>query len=43
LEHTFSCIDPQDGRHCGHCNKCAERRLAFAALEIDDVTEYARP
>jgi len=42
LEHTFSCIDPQDGRHCGHCNKCAERRLAFAALEIDDVTEYAR-
>jgi 7-cyano-7-deazaguanine synthase len=43
LEHTFSCIDPQGGRHCGHCNKCAERRLAFAALEIDDVTEYARP
>ena len=43
LAHTFSCIDPQGGRHCGHCNKCAERRLAFAALEIDDVTEYARP
>ena len=43
LRHTFSCIDPQGGRHCGHCNKCAERRLAFAALEIDDVTEYARP
>jgi 7-cyano-7-deazaguanine synthase len=43
LHDTFSCIDPRDGRHCGHCNKCAERRLAFSALQIDDVTEYARP
>src|SRR5262245_25162390 len=24
LEHTFSCIDPRDGLHCGRCNKCAE-------------------
>jgi 7-cyano-7-deazaguanine synthase len=43
LQHTFSCIDPQGGHHCGHCNKCAERRAAFSALQIDDVTEYARP
>jgi 7-cyano-7-deazaguanine synthase len=43
LQHTFSCIDPQGGQHCGHCNKCAERRLAFSVLQIDDVTEYARP
>ena len=43
LRHTLSCIDPQRGRHCGRCNKCAERRLAFSALEIDDVTEYQRP
>ena len=42
LQHTLSCIDPQGGVHCGHCNKCAERRLAFAALQIDDVTEYWR-
>jgi 7-cyano-7-deazaguanine synthase len=41
LQHTFSCIDPQDGRHCGHCNKCEERRRAFEALRIDDVTQYA--
>ena len=41
LQHTFSCIDPQQGSHCGRCNKCAERRLAFAELKIDDVTEYA--
>ena len=40
LQHTFSCIDPQGGLHCGHCNKCAERRLAFSVLQIDDVTEY---
>jgi 7-cyano-7-deazaguanine synthase len=42
LQHTFSCIDPRGGLHCGHCNKCAERRRAFTALQIDDVTEYER-
>jgi 7-cyano-7-deazaguanine synthase len=41
LEHTFSCIDPQNGLQCGRCNKCAERRRAFAALSIDDDTAYA--
>lgn len=41
LEHTFSCIDPVDGRHCGRCNKCAERRHAFAASSIEDATDYA--
>ena len=40
LEHTFSCIDPQDGRHCGRCNKCAERRRAFATSSLEDATEY---
>jgi 7-cyano-7-deazaguanine synthase len=43
LRHTFSCIDPQEWRHCGHCNKCAERRLAFSALQVEDVTEYEQP
>jgi 7-cyano-7-deazaguanine synthase len=43
VQHTFSCIDPQGGRHCGHCNKCAERRRAFSALQVDDLTEYAQP
>ena len=41
LEHTFSCIDPQEGRHCGRCNKCAERRHAFASCSIEDRTDYA--
>src|SRR6266498_3223830 len=42
LQHTFSCIDPRAGCHCGRCNKCAERQRAFAELSIDDVTSYAK-
>jgi 7-cyano-7-deazaguanine synthase len=40
LEHTFSCIAPVDGLHCGRCNKCAERKLAFADANINDRTLY---
>lgn len=40
LEWTFSCIRPANGRHCGRCNKCAERRRAFAATGIPDPTAY---
>jgi 7-cyano-7-deazaguanine synthase len=40
LEYTFSCIDPQDGRHCGTCNKCDERRQAFAGAGMKDPTAY---
>jgi 7-cyano-7-deazaguanine synthase len=41
LELTFSCIDPQEGEQCGRCNKCAERRRAFAASGLPDRTPYA--
>jgi 7-cyano-7-deazaguanine synthase len=41
LDLTFSCIAPQDDHHCGRCNKCAERRLAFERLGIADTTEYS--
>jgi 7-cyano-7-deazaguanine synthase len=41
LELTFSCIRPAEGRHCGACNKCAERRHAFVAARLTDRTEYA--
>ena len=41
LQHTFSCIDPTAGVHCGRCNKCAERQRAFEEAAIDDVTIYA--
>jgi 7-cyano-7-deazaguanine synthase len=40
LELTFSCIRPVDGLHCGCCNKCAERRRAFADAGMDDRTVY---
>jgi 7-cyano-7-deazaguanine synthase len=40
LESTFSCIRPVAGRHCGRCNKCAERRQAFAAAQMADRTAY---
>lgn len=29
LHLTFSCLNPQRGRPCGRCNKCAERQRAF--------------
>lgn len=41
LELTFSCIDPAGERHCGRCNKCHERRLAFASAGLVDPTDYA--
>ena len=41
LELTFSCMDPVDEQHCGRCNKCAERRKAFAEAGIGDRTAYA--
>jgi 7-cyano-7-deazaguanine synthase len=37
---TLSCLDPIGGRHCGACNKCAERRRAFAEAGLTDHTEY---
>jgi 7-cyano-7-deazaguanine synthase len=41
LELTFSCIRPIMGVHCGRCNKCGERRRAFADAGIIDRTIYA--
>jgi 7-cyano-7-deazaguanine synthase len=41
LEASFSCIRPVAGRHCGVCNKCAERHKALVEAKIEDRTEYA--
>jgi 7-cyano-7-deazaguanine synthase len=41
LELTFSCMQPQQGLHCGKCNKCAERRTAFRLVGRADLTNYA--
>jgi len=41
LQWTFSCIRPIAGRHCGRCNKCAERQKAFREAGAADLTAYA--
>jgi 7-cyano-7-deazaguanine synthase len=41
LELTLSCMNPQDGRHCGQCSKCRERREAFHEAGVTDPTAYA--
>jgi 7-cyano-7-deazaguanine synthase len=41
LELTLSCMNPREGRHCGQCSKCRERRDAFAETGVDDPTTYA--
>lgn len=43
LELTFSCLAPIAARHCGRCNKCAERRRGFGECGLDDPTEYFEP
>lgn len=40
LELTFSCLAPVENRHCGRCNKCAERAQALASLPGGDPTLY---
>lgn len=41
LELTLSCMNPQEGRHCGRCSKCRERRDGFHAAGVEDRTRYA--
>jgi 7-cyano-7-deazaguanine synthase len=40
LQLSFSCIAPRRGRHCGRCNKCAERQRAFRSAGLTDRTLY---
>ena len=40
LNLTLSCMNPEDGRHCGECSKCRERRDGFRDAAIIDPTEY---
>ena len=41
LELTLSCMQPQDGLHCGQCSKCRERRDAFREAGASDPTRYS--
>ena len=38
---TVSCLRPRIRRHCGRCNKCAERQRAFQRARVLDPTVYA--
>jgi len=40
LQLTFTCIFPMAGLHCGSCNKCNERKLAFQTSGCEDLTVY---
>ncbi len=41
LHLTFSCLSPQEGQHCGICNKCAERAEVLRTMLGGDPTIYA--
>ena len=43
LELTLSCMQPEEGMHCGRCSKCRERRDAFREAAVDDPTSYRQP
>lgn len=42
FELTLSCMQPEEGNHCGRCSKCRERRDGFSEAGIADPTPYAR-
>ena len=41
VQYSLSCMQPVRNVHCGQCNKCAERRLAFVEAGVTDPTKYA--
>jgi 7-cyano-7-deazaguanine synthase len=40
LELTLTCMAPKVSQHCGRCNKCFERQLAFRKAGVADRTVY---
>jgi 7-cyano-7-deazaguanine synthase len=40
FELTLSCMQPEEGVHCGRCSKCRERRDGFLEAEVADPTAY---
>jgi len=40
VEEALSCASPVDGRHCGVCGKCGERRRGFIDADVQDPTDY---
>jgi 7-cyano-7-deazaguanine synthase len=42
IQVSFSCISPRGLQHCGHCNKCVERKRAFKKAGVWDETQYVK-
>lgn len=40
VKEALSCASPVDGRHCGVCGKCGERRRGFIDAGVQDPTDY---
>ena len=40
VQEALSCASPVDGRHCGVCGKCGERRRGFIDASVQDPTDY---
>lgn len=40
LGSTLTCMAPRGLRHCGQCNKCRERQVAFEKAGVRDPTDY---
>ena len=40
MELSLSCMQPQDGLHCGACSKCRERIEGFREAGVTDRTVY---
>lgn len=41
-EKTLSCLRPTGMKHCGRCQKCAERKKGFKEAGVADPARYAR-
>src|SRR5262245_26313936 len=42
FELTLSCMQPNQGRHCGRCSKCRERIEAFEEVGVKDSADYVQ-
>jgi 7-cyano-7-deazaguanine synthase len=42
LHLSLTCKAPKNGQHCGGCNKCEDRRVAFEAAGVPDKTRYVK-
>lgn len=40
LEYTFSCYNSVNGKACGECSGCKERKEIFEEIEAEDPIEY---